>query len=201
MSRCKLLCLLLAVIEITCSSPCKKEGRVLALDRDKSVIADSTFYINQIIIDYPTCDSFLISKRFNQGFFSANIYTVENRLNIAFENKVIKNFDGKILGIEKIVAFAKKDTSNIYTLNLDKYPPVFPKGSENMRYKIMQVSNNQFAAIRENIADTLFRDTIYYDSEFNIEKISIRDRNNFYFFIDVELIDANRNRRSNDLYR
>lgn len=182
MKPCNIIFLIVAVIEMNCSDSCKKEELVLILDPNKSVIADTTFYVDRIVINYPKCDSFSISKAMNQGFVSVGTFTVDDDANVAYENKTIKDFDGKILGVEKTIAFARKDTSDIYEFNLTKYPPVSPNGSDDFRYKVIKISDNEFATIRENLMDTLFRDTIYYDSNFMVNKIVIRDKKNLYRF-------------------
>lgn len=115
-------------------------------------------------------------------------YVFKKKEGSLYEQRIINDFDGKVLDIVSILTFSTaKDTSFQYHFDLGRYPPVLPLGSDDFSYQIKNIRDGYFITVKSHITEPSNKRVYLYDKNYNIKMIIVANNDHYYNFISPDL--------------
>lgn len=127
----------------------------------KIEIYDSASYI-KIVIDYT-----------KNGKPQKSIKTFVRIKGSYYEQKLISNYENRIVDTVNVLSFAKKDTTVTYVYGDADHPAYLPEGFDDWRYTISMMNKDSFKLIKNHLRDSSFVEEFYFDDSFAIKKVNL----------------------------
>ena len=175
--KLRLVLFLLAIISVVSCNRTDSSNIVLgkvifSYDSTISKLVNKEFKYDSLFINRIGKDSMIITRYLGgKGYYFYTTYSLKNHL--FYENRQIPQLiiEGETeISIVLIPTFMQKDTDFIYTPK-DDFTSVFVNdlGFDKCKYHIKN-DNNEFITIKQSLMDTTYRETYYYDKQYNIYK-------------------------------
>jgi hypothetical protein len=91
--------------------------------------------------------------------------------NQLYEQKLITNFENKVIDTVFVLASSKNDTSVIYKYNCRRYISSMPHGFDDWIYQIQNAAGHKLT--KKHLTDSTFKEEFYFDNNYRLQKLNL----------------------------